>query len=141
MDVKLARQLYELASHYHEGWLTDYEKEIAQKLGGIPDLEQARRQYQLVMIMQAAKEERDASPKKYKKRWVGHYKRFADMYNRQKAIGMTEETDALLCEWALSHTIPVDVVMMTSHHSRQWINKHVKSNNELYFGKKVLVNS
>lgn len=139
-DVKLARQMYELASHREEGWLTDYEKKIIKQLGVIPTLKQARENYQFVLLMQSVKEdERKFKPTKYKKEWMSYYRRFADMYNRQKVMGMTEETDAFLCEWALSHKVPKRAVMMTSHHSRHWLDDKVKNNDSLYFGHEVLV--
>lgn len=139
MQLKLARQLYELACHCEEGWLTDREKIIVAKIGK-PDLEQARRQYQAaLLIKEIQRMDYNAQPKKYRKKWVDAYHKFTDMYVQQKTMGMTIDTDALLCEWALSHGIPEDIVIIISHHSRQWINKYVKKNDKLYFGKKVLV--
>ena len=139
MDIKLARQMYELASHYNEGCISEGERDIINKIG-VPDLEKARQQYQLALLMKAAKGfEKRALPTKYKKDWLTAYRLFVDMYYQQRSIGITEETDAIWCEWALSHKVPVDVVMMVSNHSRKWINEHVRDNDKLYFGKKVLV--
>ena len=50
MDIKLARQMYELASHYNEGWISEGERDIINKIG-VPDLEKARQQYQLALLM------------------------------------------------------------------------------------------
>lgn len=139
MQVKLARQLYELACHCEEGWLTDREKMIVAKIGK-PDLEDARRNYQIAMAVQSIRDHGNSiMPSVYRKRWTKHFEAFVNMYVAQETIGMTKETDALLCEWAISHSIPLEAVSGVSHHSREWLNKHVKQNSKLHFGKRDLV--
>lgn len=123
-QIKLKRQMYELACHFKEGWLTDREKRIV-RIIGTPNLENARQEYKLALI-----EAQTESLKKYrnykKAKWAKAFEKFCKMYNKQLALGITKETEILLCQWALGNGVPGSAIMKQTHHSRMWINKYVK---------------
>lgn len=123
MELEVARQMYELAVRREENRLTAKDKEIL----ALIDIPSSRI---LVNLYRIALDRNDAinSLNDYVDgryfRWYDSALHFLEMYYKQKEIGMTNDTDVALCNWALNKRVPIKIIRMITHHSGTWSHKN-----------------
>lgn len=120
-NVKLARQLYNIAKHVEEGWLTDKERRIIETLGE-PDIYEARISYRVAL---AKSESHRKKGQGYQKKWEKYYTEFSDKCIDGRSRGMSEEEEAALCQSAREVGMPWKVIGRAVHHEVKWIKAHV----------------
>lgn len=120
-NIKLARQLYNIARHLEEGWLTDKERKIIKVLGK-PDIVEARASYRVAL---AKSESQRISPQHYHKGWEEYYTEFSDKYIDGKSRGMSEEEEVALCQSAREAGMPWKIISRTVHHEVKWVKKRI----------------
>ena len=111
--------MYELAVRREENRLTAKDKEILTMIN-VPSSQKLIKLYRIALERNDALDSLNDYVNTRYFRWYASALHFLEMYYKQKELGMTNEADTALCNWALNKKVPIQVIRLITHHNGKW---------------------
>lgn len=122
MELEVVRQMYELALRRDENSLSKKDRAIL-KMINIPDTSTVKRLFQVTLKKEEARNSLQSYLDYKDYRWKKAALLFLDAYYDQMEKGMTQETESIICNWAIDQGIPIKIIRLIVRHGGAWSTK------------------